>query len=87
MNEKEITRMHNDNVHLKIIAESAKLNRHISFHIGRHSFLTNLAHETNGNVLKVMRYGGIRNIDTAMIYIHAAEEYYESFNHKKSPVK
>lgn len=79
-------RFYDDNKYLKHLAIEADLNRPISFHIGRHSFLTNLAYEVNGNVLKVMRYGGIRSIDTAMIYIHAAEEYYEHFN-KKPPIE
>lgn len=71
-----------DNKYFKIIAREAGLNRHITFHIGRHSFLTNLAWETNGNVLKVMRYSGVRKIDTALVYIHASEEYYEGFVNK-----
>lgn len=61
------------NVNIKLIAEIANINKHLSCHVARHTFLTFIALRT-GNVLKVMKLGGLRKIDTAMIYIHLAEQ-------------
>lgn len=61
------------NVSIKLIAEIANINKHLSCHVARHTFLTFIAMRT-GNVLKVMKLGGLRKIDTAMIYIHLAEQ-------------
>lgn len=62
-----------DNANLKIIAIDAGINKAISFHASRHTALTEVATRT-GNVFSVMKFGGIRKVDTAMIYIHLASE-------------
>jgi len=61
------------NRHLKTIMLDADINKLLTFHVGRHTFLTHIAFET-GNIFKVMKYGGIRKTDTAMIYIHLAQD-------------
>lgn len=62
-----------DNQNLKLIAMDAGINKELSFHSSRHSALTEVAIQT-GNVFSVMKFGGIRKVDTAMIYIHLASE-------------
>jgi integrase len=63
------------NQHLQSIAQKASLNRKITYHISRHTFLTNLSFET-GNIFKVMMYSGIREVKTAQNYIHYAQRLY-----------
>ena len=62
-----------DNNNLKKIALDAGINKPISFHTSRHTALTEVAFQ-EGNLFKVMKFGGIRKTDTALIYIHLAEE-------------
>lgn len=57
------------NYNLKQVAIAAKVNKHISAHIGRHTFLTQIANKT-GNVFTVMLLGGLRKVETAQVYIH-----------------
>lgn len=57
---------------LKEVAIAAKI-RPITFHVSRHTFLTNLAAKT-GNVFVVMEYGGIGSISTAQNYIKLAQK-------------
>ncbi|MCM1168762.1 MAG: site-specific integrase [Bacteroides sp.] len=61
------------NAALKVIAFLLNIPKKLTCHVGRHTFLTHLAMKT-GNVFKVMSLGGIRKVDTAMIYIHLAEQ-------------
>lgn len=56
---------------LKTIAIDAGIDKPISFHTARHTFLTLVAKKT-GNLFKVMKYAGLRKPDTAMVYIHLA---------------
>lgn len=62
-----------DNKNLKKIALDAEITKHLSFHCSRHTALTEVAAQT-GNVFIVMKFGGIRKTDTAMVYIHLASE-------------
>lgn len=62
-----------DNQNLKLIAIDAGINKPLSFHASRHTALTEVAAQT-GNVFSVMKFGGIRKVDTAMVYIHLASE-------------
>ncbi len=62
-----------DNRNLKVIALDAEIDKSISFHTSRHTALTEVAVQT-GSVFSVMKFGGIRKVDTAMIYIHLASE-------------
>jgi len=64
--EQEINRV------LKSISIDAKI-RPITFHVARHTFLTNLAAKS-GNVFTVMEYGGLGNISTAQNYIKLAQK-------------
>lgn len=61
------------NTALKQIALALGISKKISCHVGRHTFLTHLAMKT-GNVFAVMNLGGLRKVDTAMVYIHLAEQ-------------
>lgn len=61
------------NAALKVIALHLNIPKKLTCHVGRHTFLTHLAMKT-GNVFQVMRLGGICQVDTAMIYIHLAEQ-------------
>lgn len=65
----EINRM------LKLIAIDANI-KPFTFHISRHTFLTNLAEKT-GDVFIVMRYGGISSLATAQGYIKLAEKTFD----------
>lgn len=58
---------------LKQIAMLAGIGKKMSAHVGRHTFLTHIAAKT-GNVFTVMSLGGIRKVDTAMVYVHLAEQ-------------
>ncbi len=62
-----------DNANIKTVQAMLEFNKVFSFHAARHTFLTEVAHRT-GSVFQVMKYGGIRKIDTAMIYVHLAED-------------
>jgi len=62
-----------DNKNLKIIAMATGIYKPLTFHASRHSALTEVAAKT-GNVFSVMKFGGIRKVDTAMIYVHLASE-------------
>ncbi len=62
-----------DNQNLKLIAMDAGINKDLSFHASRHTALTEVAAQT-GSVFSVMKFGGIRKVDTAMIYVHLASE-------------
>lgn len=59
---------------LKAIQQAASIKTSLSSHIGRHSFGTNIALKT-GNVFTVMQMMGISKVETAMIYIHLAQEF------------
>lgn len=61
------------NICLKQIAMLAGISKKMSAHVGRHTFLTHIAAKT-GNVFTVMSLGGIRKVDTAMVYVHLAEQ-------------
>ena len=61
------------NVKLKTIARDAKINKTLSWHVGRHTFGTNMAEISEDSVL-IMNLMGISKPDTAMIYIHASKE-------------
>lgn len=61
------------NICLKQIAQIAGIKKKISAHVGRHTFLTHIAAKT-GNVFTVMSLGGIRKVDTALGYVHLAEQ-------------
>lgn len=61
------------NAGLKQLAELAGIRKKMSAHVGRHTFLTHIAAKT-GNVFTVMNLGGLRKVDTAMVYVHLAEQ-------------
>ena len=58
---------------MKQLAELAGIRKKMSAHVGRHTFLTHIAAKT-GNVFTVMNLGGLRKVDTAMVYVHLAEQ-------------
>lgn len=62
------------NRNLKTIAGMCGISKHITMHVARHTFMTNIAIKT-GNVFTVMSLGGLTKMDTALIYVHLAEEY------------
>lgn len=64
-----------DNVYLKELTEAAGIDKEITFHVARHSFITNLLHE-GVPMVKVMFMAGINKIDTIRTYMHNAEMYY-----------
>lgn len=66
------------NAALKMVALHLGISKNLSAHVGRHTFLTHMAVKT-GNVFHVMQLGGIRKVDTAMIYIHLAEQDNKKF--------
>lgn len=55
-----------------IQAKSGIVGKHFASHLARHTFGTNLAKET-GNIFTVMRFMGINQTQTAMIYINMAQ--------------
>ena len=61
------------NAALKIIAKEAKITKHLTYHISRHTFGTMLAYES-GNQFTVMQYMGLSKPETALQYIHLARE-------------
>lgn len=61
------------NENLKTLLMMSEINKKMSFHSSRHTFLTLMAFYT-GNLFKVMRWGGIKKPDIAMRYIHLANE-------------
>lgn len=62
------------NRNLKAISGLCGINKHLTMHVARHTFMTNIAIKT-GNVFTVMSLGGLTKMDTALIYVHLAEEY------------
>lgn len=58
---------------LKELQLRTGLRKPLSFHYSRHTFLTTIAAKT-GDVFQVKRLGGIQKTETAMIYIHLADE-------------
>lgn len=61
------------NKDLKLLAHAVQINKHLSAHVGRHTFLTQIALRT-GNVFTVMMLGGIKKVDTAQVYIHLSTQ-------------
>ena len=61
------------NYALKQIALAVGIKKHITAHVGRHTFLTQLA-SVSGNVFTVMLMGGIKSMDTALVYVHLAQD-------------
>jgi len=62
------------NRYLKKVAHDAGITSNLSFHYGRHTFLTILALKT-GNIFSVMDYGGITSVNTAQGYVHMASKW------------
>lgn len=58
--------------HLKSAAQKAGIKKRVSFHVGRHSFATNYV-RTDGNVIKLQKLLGHKNIKTTMIYVHLSQ--------------
>ena len=56
---------------LKYIMIQTEIEKVLTFHVSRHTFLTHVAKNT-GSIFKVMKYGGLKKTDTAMIYVHLA---------------
>lgn len=61
------------NLILKDIKEQAKINKPLSFHVSRHTFLTAIAAKTK-DVFQVKRLCGITKTETAMVYFHLADD-------------
>lgn len=61
------------NFKLKKIAQIAKLNTNLTFHVARHTFGTQLA-EITQNPYLIMQLMGHTSINTSMIYIHLSSE-------------
>jgi len=55
--------------HLSLLAKSAGIKKHVTFHIARHTFGTTLA-DLSGDPFLVMSLMGHSNIDTTMRYFH-----------------
>jgi integrase len=62
------------NAYLKIIASIAGIEKHLTFHVSRHTFGTNLAAATSDQFL-IKELMGHTDIRTSMIYIHTSEAY------------
>ncbi len=56
------------NANLKIVAKHAKVKKHLTCHVGRHSFGTNMAVKVPSHLLQ--RYMGHSKIETTMRYVH-----------------
>ncbi|MGV0944299.1 site-specific integrase [Empedobacter falsenii] len=54
---------------LKLAAIKAKVFKHISFHVARHTFASNYV-RTDGNITKLSKLLGHKNLATTMIYVH-----------------
>ena len=61
------------NRYLKLIAHDAKINKNLSAHTARHTFGTQMAVLTNGNINMVMDLMGISKYETAKVYIKLAD--------------
>lgn len=61
------------NRYLKLIAHDAKINKNLSAHTARHTFGTQMAVLTNGNINIVMDLMGISKYETAKVYIKLAD--------------
>jgi site-specific recombinase XerD len=59
------------NRYLKTLMNDCDIDKLLTFHVARHTFLTHLA-RTTGNLFKVMKYAGLRKTETAMVYVHLA---------------
>lgn len=62
------------NRYLKQVAHDAKIDKNITFHYARHTFLTILAMKVR-DLFVVMDYGGITSVNTAQGYIHMAAKW------------
>ena len=62
------------NKNLKTIQHDADINKLLTFHVSRHTFGTNLAEVSEGDIYLVMDLMGISKVETAMIYIHNSKE-------------
>lgn len=54
---------------LKEIMVVSEVDKLLTFHVSRHTFLTMVAKKT-GNLFKVMKYAGLKKTDTAMVYVN-----------------
>lgn len=61
------------NVLLKDIAESAEINKHLSFHVARHTFATSFL-SLGGKVEVLQKIMGHSKLETTMIYVHILED-------------
>jgi len=59
------------NRYLKTLMNDCEIDKLLTFHVARHTYLTHLA-RTTGNLFKVMKYAGLRKTETAMVYVHLA---------------
>ncbi|MDO5858421.1 site-specific integrase [Myroides odoratimimus] len=57
------------NRQLKDIARSLGINKHLCFHVSRHTFATNFL-RVGGNVIKLQKLLGHSKLDTTMKYVH-----------------
>ncbi len=60
------------NKHLKTIAGICKVDKHITMHVGRHTFATTYV-RNNGNVFRLKNLLGHDDIKTTMQYVHLIE--------------
>lgn len=60
------------NEQIKVVAEAAGLNKHLTCHVGRHSFGTNMAVKIPVTMLQV--YMGHAKIETTMQYVHMSRK-------------
>lgn len=63
----------NVNEYLKVIAEKAEIDKHLTFHVGRHTFAT-LFLEMGGRVEVLQKIMGHYNIRDTMIYVHIVDK-------------
>jgi site-specific recombinase XerD len=60
------------NEEIKVVAEVAGLDKHLTCHVGRHSFGTNMAVKIPVTMLQV--YMGHSKIETTMQYVHMSRK-------------
>lgn len=72
-NEKVFPKIANQTINLKLkdIAKMAKINKRVHFHIGRHTFASNLVNRCNVPITIVSKLLGHANISNTMIYTNS----------------
>lgn len=68
---------HPYNVALRSLAAFLEIEKHMTSHVGRHTFATNYL-IAGGKVERLMRILGHSELDTTMVYVHLVEDYLDA---------